>query len=147
MKSAQQGASLTFQFEGSAFGLFDIGGPEAGQIEIEIDGKHIRLTEVAAKGYRFYQPDEHGEVNTINRFNAYCNNRYRGQYDIIKVKPGKHTVRIHLSYDRANKREILKANTEDIVAHPAKYDQSVLYLGRILLRGTPVYINRPMTKR
>lgn len=138
MKAADAGASFSFQFEGSAFGIFDIGGPEAGQLEIEVDGKPTKLTEVSTRGYRLYKPDENGELNGINRFNAYCNNRYRGQYDLIELTPGKHTITIRISREKADKIKILGKNTEDILAHPEKYNQSVLYLGRILLRGKPL---------
>lgn len=142
MRSTYPGASFTFRFEGSAFGIFDIGGPEVGQIEIEVDGKAIKLTEVSTRGYRLYKPAEQGELAAINRFNAYCNNRYRGQYDLVDLVPGKHTVTIRLSGKKADKLSILGKNTTDIVAHLDKYDQSVLYLGRILLRGKPVTIKK-----
>jgi lysophospholipase L1-like esterase len=139
MKSTVPGASFTFIFEGSAFGIFDIGGPEVGQIEIEVDGKPVKLTTVSAKGYHLYRPDENGKKTTINRFNSYCNNRYRGQYDLIEVGQGKHTITVKLSPEKGNKLKILGNNTSDIIANPAKYDQSVLYLGRILLRGKPAF--------
>lgn len=58
MRSSKPGASLTFSFEGSAFGIFDIGGPEVGQIAIEVDGKPVTLTEVSTKGYRLYRTDK-----------------------------------------------------------------------------------------
>lgn len=140
MKSAAPGSSFTFDFEGSAFGIFDIGGPEVGQLEIEVDGKPIKLTAPPARGYRLYQADENGTIPVINLFNSYCNNRYRGQYDLIEVGQGKHTITVKLSAEKANKLKILEKNTSDIIANPAKYDQSVLYLGRILLRGKPVFI-------
>jgi Lysophospholipase L1 and related esterases len=117
MTSAKAGASFTFRFEGSAFGIFDIGGPEAGQLDIEVDGKALPR---------------------INRFNAWCNNRYRGQYELISVAPGKHRVTIKLSAEKADKLSILGKNTADIKAHPEKYDRTVIYLGRILLRGKPL---------
>lgn len=137
MKTASPGASLTFRFKGSAFGIFDIGGPEVGQISIEIDGQPVKLIKVAAKGYQFYSPTKNGSV-IINRFNAYCNNRYRGQYDLIELLPGEHTVTIRLSGIRADKLKILGKHTADILAHPDKYEQTVFYLGRILLRGKPI---------
>lgn len=142
MKSATPGASFTFNFEGSAFGIFDIGGPEVGQIEIEVDGKPTKLTEVSSRGYRLLKVDAEGNISAINRFNSYCNNRYRGQYELIEVTPGKHTITIKLSGEKADKLKILGKNISDIIANPAKYDQSALYLGRILLRGKPVFIKK-----
>lgn len=144
MKSSDPGASLTFSFDGSAFGIFDVGGPEAGQITIEMDGKPVALTEVSTKGYRLYRTDKKGKITAIDRFNAYCNNRYRGQYEMISVPAGKHTVTIRLSGIKTDKQKILGKNIADILANPGKYDQTVFYLGRILLRGRPEYKQKPV---
>ncbi len=43
MKAEQPGASFTFKFNGSMFGVFDIGAPESAQLEIELDGKPVKL--------------------------------------------------------------------------------------------------------
>jgi lysophospholipase L1-like esterase len=142
MKSATLAASFTFNFEGSAFGIFDIGGPEVGQIAVEVDGKQVRLTEVSLTGRRLYRMDDNGSIDIINLFNSYCNNRYRGQYDMIEVGQGKHTVTVSLSAKKADKFKILGKNTTDIIANPAKYDQSVIYLGRILMRGKAVFVTK-----
>ena len=72
----------------------------------------------------------------MNRFNVFCNNRYRGQYQLIEVEPGEHTVSITVSPQKADKQKILGAkNTADILANPQKYDRTVFYLGKLLLRG------------
>jgi lysophospholipase L1-like esterase len=42
-KADKPGASFSFKFEGNMFGLFDIGGPEVGQLKIELDGKLLYL--------------------------------------------------------------------------------------------------------
>lgn len=138
MTASQPGASFSFKFNGSMFGIFDVGGPEVGQLEVEIDGKPVQLQEASAKGYHLYKAGTTGS-NVLSRFNNFCNNRYRGQYDFIEVEPGEHTVIVRIAAEKADKVKILgPKQLADITEHPEKYDQTVFYLGKILLRGNPV---------
>ena len=134
MKAKKPGSSLSFQFEGSMFGLFDIGGPEVGQVEIEIDGHPISLKQVSMEN--FVQSNDTTSTNTVDRFNQYCNNRYRGQCAFIKVCPGKHQVKISISKELPDKAKILGVtHLSDLTEYPEKYNQTVVYLGKILIRG------------
>jgi lysophospholipase L1-like esterase len=136
MKAAQPGESFTFRFRGTLFGFFDIGGPEVGQLQVTIDGKPVKLKTIATSGTRLVQANFQEGSDVINRFNNYCNNRYRGQYECIEVTSGEHTVTIHLSAQKADKVAILGKNQlADITANPGKYDSTVIYIGKILLRG------------
>ncbi|WP_026904660.1 SGNH/GDSL hydrolase family protein [Pedobacter glucosidilyticus] len=122
MKAYEPGATFRFKFRGTHFGIFDIGGPEVGQLEIIID-KHTP----EAKYLR------------SNRFNVHCNNRYRGQYVLFPVKEGLHEVTIKISKEIPNKEEILGSNQlQDIKQFPNKYRQSVIYIGKILINGDVV---------
>lgn len=139
MTSSKEGASFSFGFEGDLMGLCDIGGPEAGQVEILIDGKLVRLKEITGKGVHWYEANDRVGAYTLNRFNSTCNHHYRKQCEVIKLEKGVHQVTVRISSERADKKKILgKRHLEDITAHPEKYAQSVIYLGRILLRGKPV---------
>lgn len=134
LKADKPGASFSFSFDGNSFGLFDIGGPEVGQLKIELDGKPLYLKRF--KATTFKQANEVTELRLINRFNKFCNNRYRGQYFMIKVEPGKHHVKISISEEKANKIKILgKSKLTDINEFPEKYNKTVEYLGKILIRG------------
>ena len=147
MKADKPGKSFTFRFKGTMFGIFDIGGPEVGQLEFELDGKKIHLKEISSKGYHLFKAldDTTTGVKLINRFNNYCNNRYRGQYEFIETPPGEHTVTVTVSAEKADKRKILgEKQLADITANPEKYDRTVFYLGKILLRGE---IIRPQLKK
>jgi lysophospholipase L1-like esterase len=136
MQAAKPGASFTFRFKGNMFGIFDVGGPEAGQIEIVLDGKPVKLQEISASGYRLYKASVTEGKELLNRFNNFCNNRYRGQYEFIEVTPGEHTVKLSISSVKADKVKILgERQLADITANPDKYDQTVFFLGKILLRG------------
>ncbi|MGX5817087.1 SGNH/GDSL hydrolase family protein [Chitinophaga lutea] len=137
-KAATPGASFSFRFKGTGFGIFDIGGPEAGQITLEVDGRPMQVQPPLIAGTQVYRLRE-GDSIPVNRFNGYCNNRYRGQHQLFLLPEGVHTVIIRVASQKADKRTILgPRQLEDISQHPEKYDQTVLYLGRILLKGTPL---------
>lgn len=105
---------IRFEFEGTQLGIFDIGGPEVGQLEVIIDGNSSKF----------------------NRFNKYCNNRYRGQYFLMDVPPGRHIIELKVASDIPDKKQILGVNQlADINKNPGKYNRSFIYLGKILVRG------------
>jgi lysophospholipase L1-like esterase len=134
MKAEKPGEWLRFRFRGTLFGIFDIGGPEVGQLTIELDGHPVKLMVKSAINFQV-SPDETGEKN-INRFNQYCNNRYRGQVAFVKTEPGIHTVLLKISEDIPDKIKILgEKQLEDIGSNPEKYNRSVIYLGKLLIRG------------
>lgn len=105
MTSSKEGASFSFGFEGDMLGLFDIGGPEVGQVEVLVDGKFVQLKEVGTKGFHLYEANDRIGNYTLNRFNSWCNNRYRGQYDVIKLEKGVHQVTIRISSEKADKKK------------------------------------------
>ncbi len=115
MQADKAGSSFSFRFKGNKIGVFDVGGPEVGQLDILIDGQKIK---------------------PLNRFSHWCNNRYRGQYDLVDVPYGTHHVQFVISADMPDKKVLLGANQlADITANPDKYDKSVIYLGKVLIRG------------
>jgi len=134
MKAEKPGASVRFQFNGTMLGIFDIGGPEVGQIELELDGFKMNLEEKSSINYTATK--NKSDPKAINRFNRFCNNRYRGQCVFIKTDPGIHTVILKIAVEIPDKSKIL-GNTQlsDITLNPEKYNRSVIYLGKILLRG------------
>lgn len=138
MKAEQPGASFSFKFNGTMFGIFDIGGPESAQMEIELDGKPVKLKPILP-GTRLSEVTAGDGRSLLDRFGFFCNNRYRGQFECIKVEPGVHTVTMKIAAEKADKRKILgEKQLADISANPAKYDRTVVYLGKILLCGKPV---------
>ncbi len=134
-KTAETNATCKFKFKGTVFGFFDIGGPEVGQVLVEIDGKCVELKRKAGNASNKI-PNESGYKCLMNRFNTNCNNRYRGQFEMIEVPDGIHEVKITLSSIQANKLAILEGqNLFDIEQNPEKYNQQVFYLGKILVKG------------
>jgi lysophospholipase L1-like esterase len=136
MESAKPGASFSFKFNGTMFGFYDLGGPEVGQVIIELDGKPLKFREKNENGFRYHQIDPVAGTKLINRFNMFCNNRYRGQYEFIETPPGDHLVKVIISSARSDKSKILGADQQsDISRNPEKYDRTVMYLAKILLKG------------
>jgi lysophospholipase L1-like esterase len=132
MKAEKAGENFSFTFKGSMFGFFDIGGPEVGQLELLVDGKTVKLLKEGTNRYKIVD----GNGDQLNRFNAYCNNRYRGQFINIELPEGKHTISFKIADEIPDKKKILGKNQlQDITAHPEKYNRSVIYLGQILIRG------------
>ncbi|MFY8129336.1 MAG: GDSL-type esterase/lipase family protein [Chitinophagaceae bacterium] len=137
-KTAEANASFTFKFKGTAFGFFDIGGPEVGQVLVEVDGKCAELTKKAGNVSNKVVSETDIKC-LVNRFNSNCNNRYRGQFEMFEVTDGEHEVKITLSNIKADKLAILQGqNLDDIQSNPAKYNQQIFYLGKILLKGVPL---------
>src|SRR5690606_4687006 len=104
MTADKPGATCTFYFEGDMFGIFDIGGPEVGQLSIWVDDRPVGVKWVEENGLRFWQIEEEANDTLINRFNRYCNNRYRGQHDIVRLAPGRHKITLKISHAKADKR-------------------------------------------
>jgi hypothetical protein len=139
LSASTSGETYTFTFRGSAFGIFDIGGPEVGQLEIVVDGKVVQLVKSPETTMLSLSEDKNTGANLLNRFNQYCNNRYRGQYEFIELPKGKHEVQLKLSAVLPDKKAILGlSNLDDYTKHPEKYLQHKVYLGRILLNGRPL---------
>jgi lysophospholipase L1-like esterase len=137
-KTTEANTSFTFKFKGTVFGFFDIGGPEVGQILVEVDGKCVELTRKAGNASNKII-NETGVNCLVNRFNSNCNNRYRGQFEMYEVPDGDHEVKISLSNIEADKLAILQGqNLDDILNNPNKYNQQIFYLGKILLKGIPI---------
>ncbi len=136
MTSDHPKSTISFAFEGDMFGLFDIGGPEMGQLEVYVDGQMVRLRNVKDKGFEYFEATDLVGSHWLNRFNRWCDNRYRGQHVWVKVAPGLHQVTLKLSEDACDKRKILgEGHLADITANPARYAEKYLRLGRILVRG------------
>jgi lysophospholipase L1-like esterase len=135
-KTEEANASFVFKFKGTVVGFFDIGGPEVGQVLVEIDGQCTALTKKAGNASNKI-PNETGVECLSNRFNSNCNNRYRGQFEMYEVPYGEHEVKITLSKLQANKLAILQGqDLTDIQQNEYKYNQQVFYLGKILIKGT-----------
>jgi len=143
LHSASANSSICFNFKGTGFGFFDIGGPEAGQVDISVDGHPAQLIKPKNdRSWMLADTNVENASNTLNRFNDYCFGRYRGQFELVRVKEGIHKVCYAVSPKTVDKKSFSpKLNADDIQLHPEKYAQQAFYLGKILVLGTPLKQN------
>jgi hypothetical protein len=111
-KAKQSGETLTLRFKGRAIGAYDVMGPDAGRIIVEIDG--------AVK-------------DTIYRFDAYCTYK-RMNYFLIDLENKNHEVVFRTLCEPFDKAAILKKRNE-VMKNPDDFKENNWYVGKILVDG------------
>jgi lysophospholipase L1-like esterase len=112
-KANQSGETLSFRFKGRAIGVYDIMGPDAGRIIIEIDGV---------------------VKDTISRFDAYCTYRRMNYFVIDDLINKKHEVVFKTLCEPFDKVGILQKRNE-VMKNPDDYKENNWYVGKILIDG------------
>lgn len=115
-KAVTPGASVSFTFRGSAFGIVGLRGADSGQFRVTVDGH-------AQNGTQF---DHYARAN----FWMVQPWIYPGE-----LAGGEHTVRIELLAEAPDKDGMLK-KANKTMDHAPPYKENVLYFGGILLAGT-----------
>ncbi len=105
------GNSISFKFKGTVAGYYDIMGPAAGVIEMEIDGK---------KSYS-------------ERFDKYCT-YHRIANNTMNVANGVHSVKFTLTDRDIDKETLLKQNG-NVMDDPARFADKRWYVGNVMLIG------------
>jgi lysophospholipase L1-like esterase len=116
-KAARPGAALAFRFKGTAAALYDLMGPDCGQVVVTLDDKPPRL------------------VPRFDRYSAY--HRLATLSIASGLPEGVHTVKLELHAEPPDKVKIFKdgnITSEDPKAHP-KYAGANWYAGAVLLVG------------
>jgi len=120
-RAVEPGEVITVQFVGTHIGLFDIGGPDSGNLKVTVDG---------------------GEAFLVDRFTPH-NDHNRNQYVFLPELPnGKHTVRFEVDAEQTDKVGVFEASgkarsIEHARQHPDWYNQTVIQLGRLLVVQPP----------
>ena len=113
-KGLQPGDTLTFKFKGTRAAIYDIIGPDCGQVIITLDG----------------QPPK-----TVARFDAYCTSHRLATLTIGADLPDEvHTVKIEIHPEQPDKAAILSKNGNRI-DKPERFAGTAFYPGAILLAG------------
>ncbi len=108
------GDALTFRFRGTAAAVYDLLGPDCGQLRLTLDGKDTGL-----------RP----------RFDAYCTYHRLGQTWIgTGLANGTHTVTLAIAPDPLNKAAIL-AQRHEKMDPPERFTGRRWYAGALLLVG------------
>ena len=113
-EASEAGATLEFAFDGTMIGVFDLLGPDGGQVRVRIDGQD--------KGLR-------------PRFDSYCTyQRLASLWLAEDLPPGRHTVRLELTAEPIDKAAILAKRNEKI-DDPARFAPLRWHPGSILVVG------------
>ncbi len=108
------GASLTFSFHGQWACLYDLLGPDGGELEVAVDGR---------------------PPTSARRFDAYCTYHRLGMLTVFAdTRPGDHTVTVRLTGKPFDKAAILKRNNNTMDS-PARFAPLRWQTGAILVDG------------
>ena len=112
-KGTRSGETLTINFKGRAIGAYDIMGPDAGRVVVEVDGL-VR--------------------DTISIFDEYCTYRRMNYFVIDNLENKKHQIVFRLLCEPFDKLEILKRR-DNVMKNPDEYVENNWYVGKILIDG------------
>jgi len=114
----QPGDSIDFKFKGTAVGIYDLLGPDCGQVKVTLDGK----------------PAE----KPTSRFDSYCTYHRLGSFFPSRALPdAEHTLRLEIHPDQADKAKII-TDKKAYAADPKRFDDHQWYAGAIMLVGDQV---------
>ncbi|MDT8300872.1 MAG: GDSL-type esterase/lipase family protein [Sedimentisphaerales bacterium] len=110
----QPGESITIRFKGTGLRIYDLLGPDCGQVLVKVDGKEGKI---------------------VPRFDAYCTYHRLATLTVAENLPeGVHTVNLQVHPDQPDKAKILAKRNQKI-DDPKRYDDTAWYAGAILLIG------------
>jgi hypothetical protein len=113
-KAHQPGETLEFKFRGTTAGIYDLIGPDCGQVIVTLDG---RAPVIKA------------------RFDSYCTYHRLATMAIgSNLSNVVHTVRLELHPDQPDKAKILSQRNERI-DNPKRFDDRAWYAGAVMLIG------------
>ncbi len=113
-KGTQPGETITFRFKGTRCSIYDIIGPDGGQVSITLDDQPARI---------------------VPRFDAYCTyHRLSALMIGTDLEDKEHTVKIEIHPEQPDKATILAKNGNKI-DKPERFNGTTFYPGAILLVG------------
>ena len=113
-KGSQPGATLSFKFKGTRAAIYDIIGPDCGQVIVTVDD----------------QP-----AKTVPRFDSYCTYHRLATLSLGTELPDKvHTVKIEIHPQQPDKAKIL-ATRNNSMDKAERFDGTAFFPGAILLVG------------
>jgi len=116
-KANQPGETITYRFRGTKLLIYDLLGPDSGQVIVRVDEKPMKITP---------------------RFDAYCTYHRLATLAVAEGLPwGEHRVHLEIHPDQPDKARILSKRKQKI-DDPKRFDDTAWYAGAILLIGEPV---------
>jgi lysophospholipase L1-like esterase len=115
-RADKPGTTLSFRFKGTAAAIYDLVGPDCGQLTVVVDG---------------------GKPSTVARIDGYCTYHRLASLHIASELPDAvHTVTIRIDEQVPDKAKILfSQNRADLEKNPAKYEGTKWYAGGIMVIG------------
>ena len=113
-KATMAGETISFKFKGTALEIYDILGPDCGQIIVRLDDRPARI---------------------IPRFDAYCVYHRLAKLTVAQgLDDTVHNVTLEIHPEQPDKAKFLsKRNLK--IDNPARFDDTAWYVGAILLTG------------
>ena len=113
-KADQPGETIAFKFKGTAVGIYDVIGPDCGQIIVTLDDQPTRV---------------------VPRFDAYCTYHRLATVMLATGLPdAEHTVKLEIHSDQPDKAKILEKRNEKM-DDPKRFDGHAWYAGSLMLIG------------
>ncbi len=109
-KASQTGETLSVRFKGRTIGAYDIMGPDAGKVIVEVDGL---------------------VKDTISRFDRFCTYRRMNYFLIDHLENKEHEVVFRVIAEPFDKAAILNEK----IGNPEDYRENNWYVGKILIDG------------
>lgn len=110
----QPGESIRIRFKGTGLRIYDLLGPDCGQVFVKVD-------------------DKEGKI--VPRFDSYCTYHRLATLAVAEsLQEGVHTVNLQVHPDQPDKARILAKRNKKI-DDPKRYDDTAWYAGAILLIG------------
>lgn len=117
-KANAPGETITLKFRGTALSVYDLLGPDCGQVIVTVDD---------------------GKPAVRARFDAYCTYHRLASLGVANGLPdGVHTVRLEIHPEQIDKLKMLhrrEANRAITELDPKKYDDTAWYAGALMLIG------------
>ncbi|TDU64650.1 GDSL-like lipase/acylhydrolase family protein [Prosthecobacter fusiformis] len=113
-KGSQPGETITFKFKGTRCAIFDVIGPDGGQVIVTLDSMPPKI---------------------VPRFDAHCTyHRLSTMLIGSGLEDTVHTVKIEIHPEQPDKTAILAIN-KNVMDKPERYNATTIYPGAILLVG------------
>lgn len=115
-QATEPGATLSFEFDGISASVFDLVGPDGGQLEVLVDDRPVKL---------------------IKRIDGYCTyHRLSTATLASEIPKGHHKITVKLTAEQLDKREILfEKNRDDFDKNPEKYQPNLWTMGTLMVIG------------
>ncbi|MBI5830885.1 MAG: SGNH/GDSL hydrolase family protein [Armatimonadetes bacterium] len=113
--TAKPGSTITFRVKGQTVKLYDLLGPDGGQVDIEVDGR---------------------KSGPVGRFDSYCTYyRLANLFIARDLGPGEHTIKVTLRADQPSRASVTDREKDKPGFDPKKYDGTNLWIGSIMVIG------------